>query len=60
MFEKKKEEFISEDHELTKKVFEFPWAMMFEDLPQGGIFVKLFPYIATILLVIIAVIAAIK
>lgn len=56
----KKQEFISESHELTKKVFEFPWALMFEDLPQDGIFTKLFPYIATILLVIIAVIAAVK
>lgn len=62
MFGKKKEEpeELNEDQHLIKKVFEFPWALMFEDVPAGGIFTRLFPYIAVALLALNLIISAVK
>jgi len=56
----KQEAPLSEDQEVIKKVFQFPWALMFEDTPTGGIFEKLFPYISLLLTVVTIVIVAVK
>jgi len=62
MFGSKKEQEIpqSEADILKEKTYEFPWPLLFENTLQGGLFAKIFPFIATALLFILIIIVALK